>query len=367
MSAKSAPNSTPTVSSSGYIVSFWSTTWSCMPSPTKRSRRMEIESSGRLSVSGLRRKNAAEKYSTVPEESSSGRFPSMVRHSRERKRVSSANSPCVVSRTSPSSSEMQNVAPSRIVSCGTRLADDSSARGLVPGLHDDLVHVHVPRAGEREEDAVGDVLRRERVDALVHGVRLLLVALEADDGELGLREPRVDGGDPDRPAEQILAQRVREAAHRELRGDVRRRALVRLPPGDRAHVDDVPVLGDVRQYQPRHAHEPVHVGLEDGALVLLGRVVERSATEREAGVVHEDVDSAAELLDRRRDKARAAVHVGDVERQRDLRLQPLGAACAAHDADAELRQPARGGAAEAGRGAGDDRRPAGEIEIRHRA
>ena len=247
------------------------------------------------------------------------------------------------------------------------VAHDAPAGGLVARLHDDLVHVHVPRAREREEDAVGDVLRRERVDALVDGVRLLLVALEADDRELRLREARVDGRDPDRPAEQILPQRVREAAHRELRRDVRRRALVRLPAGDRAQVDDVAVLRDVRQAEPRHAHEPVHVGLEDAALVLLGRVVERRAPEREARVVDEDVDPAAELLDRLGDEGRAARRIPDVELERDLRLQPLDAPRAARDADAVLGELPRGRLPEAGRGAGDDRRPAGEVESGHGA
>ena len=68
-------------------------------------------------------------------------------------------------------------------------------------------------------------------------------------------------------------------------------------------------------------------------LVLLGRLVERRAAEREPGVVDEDVD-AAELLDRRCDEARAARRVGDVELERDIRLEPLDAARAAGDADA---------------------------------
>ena len=50
---------------------------------------------------------------------SSGRAPLTVRTQRERKRVSSAKKPIVGSAMSPSSSETQNVEPSRIVS-GTR-------------------------------------------------------------------------------------------------------------------------------------------------------------------------------------------------------------------------------------------------------
>ena len=141
--------------------------------------------------------------------------------------------------------------------------------------------------------------RDERIDALVDGRRLLGIALEADDRELRLDEPGVDRREADRAPEQVLAQGIREAAHGELRRDVGGGVLVRLPPGDGAHVEDVAAGADVRQAKPRHAHEPADVRLEHRRLVLLGRLVERVAAEGEPGVVEEDVE-APELLDARR-------------------------------------------------------------------
>ncbi len=116
MSAKSDSNASPSWSVKGFMLWFSSTTTSCIPSPTKRSRRTESWSCCRLPDSGLRRKNAAEKYSTFPDDSGSGVLPLIVSASFERKRVSSAKSPLVSPPTSPSSSQMQNVDPSRIVS-----------------------------------------------------------------------------------------------------------------------------------------------------------------------------------------------------------------------------------------------------------
>src|SRR5207237_3805716 len=81
---------------------------------------------------------------------------------------------------------------------------------------------------------------------------------------------------------------------------------------DRAEVDDVTAVADVWKAEARHAHEPVHVRLEDRALVLLTRLVERRAPEREAGVVDQDVD-AAELADRGGNETLAAGRIGDVE------------------------------------------------------
>ena len=60
MSAKSAPSSIPTRIASSCVVTLVSATWSCIPSPTNRSRLIDTESSGRFAVSGFRRKNAAE-------------------------------------------------------------------------------------------------------------------------------------------------------------------------------------------------------------------------------------------------------------------------------------------------------------------
>jgi hypothetical protein len=62
-------------------------------------------------------KKAAEKYSILSDERSNGRCPLIVSLKRERKRVSSVNSPSPSRWRSPTSSQMQKVAPSRIRSC----------------------------------------------------------------------------------------------------------------------------------------------------------------------------------------------------------------------------------------------------------
>ena len=109
---------------------------------------------------------------------------------------------------------------------------------------------------------------------------------------------------------------------------------------------------------------PATFDAEDGRLVLLARLVERRAAEREAGVVDEDVE-AAELLDRLRDEALAARGVGDVELERDLRLEPLDPPRAARDAHARGCERGRRRPADAGRRAGDDRALAGQVERSH--
>jgi hypothetical protein len=79
----------------------------------------------------------------------------------------------------------------------------------------------------------------------------------------------------------------------------------------------------VRQAEACHADEPVDVRVEDRVLVALVRLVVRVAAEREAGVVEEDVQ-AAELRDRLLDESFRARRVGDVEREPDVRFQPVG-------------------------------------------
>ena len=207
--------------------------------------------------------------------------------------------------------------------------------------------------GQREEDAVGDLLGGDGLDPLVDGVRLRLVAVEADDRELGLDEARVDRGDPDRAAEQVLAERVAEAAHGELRGDVRGAVRVRLAACDRPHEDDVAPVADVRQREPRDPEHAVDVRVQHRRLVVGRRLGERRAAEREPRVVEEDVDPA-ERLDRRVDERAARRLVRDVERQGDVGLDPLDPPRAADDADARVAQLPHGRGADPRRRAGDD-------------
>src|SRR6266566_803751 len=262
---------------------------------------------------------------------------------------------------------MQKVEPSRIVSWGTlRVLGSCSGNphgtALCQRLDDDLVDVDVEGPREREEDAFGDVFGTQRVDAFVRRLRLLLVATKANAGEVGFDKAGIDGREPNRPAEQVLPKRVREAANGELRGDVDRGVLVGLTARDRAEVDDVPAVADVRQAEASHAHQAVDVRLEHRLLVLVASFPERVAAETEACVVDEDVESA-ELAERRLDEPFAALLVGDVELELDLGLQLIDAARTAGYASALPGECGRGRRADAARGARDDRGLS--LEARH--
>ena len=111
--------------------------------------------------------------------------------------MSLVKNPHVAPSRFPASSEMQNVEPSRIV-------NDRVLARLLERLDHQLVHDHVVGPRDREEDAVGDVVRREVADALVDRGLRVGVAGEADLGELGLSDhPGVDGRDAD-PADELL-------------------------------------------------------------------------------------------------------------------------------------------------------------------
>ena len=120
----------------------------------------------------------------------------------------------------------------------------------------------------------------------------------------------------------------------------------------------------MRQAESRHPDEPGDVDRPDGRLVLLARLVERGPAHGETGVVDEDVE-AADALDGLCDEAFAAHGVGDVQRERDLGLQPIDAARAAGHVHARSRERSRSRAADARRRAGHDRPLAGQVEGRH--
>jgi hypothetical protein len=113
-------------------------------------------------------------------------------------------------------------------------------------------------------------------------------------------------------------------------------------------------VAEVRQAEPRHAHEARDVHAEDGRLVLLARLVERGAAEREARIVDEDVEPA-EPPNYFSDEAPAAVRLGNVELERDLRLEALDAARAAGHPHARLGERPCRCATDPRRGTRDDR------------
>ena len=115
--------------------------------------------------------------------------------------------------------------------------------------------------------------------------------------------------------------------------------------------------------EPRHPEHAVDVRVQHRRLVVGSRLRERRAAEREPGVVEEDVDPA-EVLDCRGDERAARGLVRDVERQRDVGLDPLDPPRAADDAHARVAQLPHGRGADPRRRAGDDRRLAGQIHAR---
>ena len=162
----------------------------------------------------------------------------------------------------------------------------------------------------------------------------------------------------DRAAEQVLPQGVGEPADGELRGDVDRGVLVRLPAGDRADVDDVPAVADVRQAEAGHPHQAEDVRLDHRRLVLVGRLPERVAPEAEARVVDEDVD-AAEVGHGPLDEALGALAVGDVEVEgvEAVAVRELfDAARPDGDPGPGVRERMGRGRPDPARGAGDDSR-----------
>ena len=98
--------------------------------------------------------------------------------------------------------------------------------------------------------------------------------------------------------------------------------------------------------------------IQDGefmVLVGLARGVERLASQRETGVVDEDVE-LAKLGERRSDERLAAVGVGDIELERDLGAEPVHPPRSACDAHAGICQRRRDRRADAAGRTGDDRR-----------
>jgi hypothetical protein len=222
------------------------------------------------------------------------------------------------------------------------------------------------------DDDLGRLLRGHPRELLVEqlgGRRLvLLVGDTGVAGDAGLDATRVDDGHADLVAgdEQLLAQRLAEAADGVLAGVVEALTRHRDEAEERGDVDDVAVAGrdQVRQELLGAVHDTPEVDADDPVHVLVVEVDDVTG-ERDARVVDDHVDPS-ELLGHRGGVRRERGPVGDVELvcahglgARGLGEGPgLGETGLVDVGQREVRAAAgevqREGAADAGAGTGDD-------------
>ena len=262
--------------------------------------------------------------------------------------MSSAKSPLVRPSRSPISSQMQNVEPSRIVSAiatsqsRTMRAPEDCASAVT--TISSTFTFGGPR--DREEDAVGHVLRADRSadrDVLVDRPRLLLVAAEANGRELGRPdEPRRDVRDPDRPAEQVLAQRAREArARRPSRSRRARRSGTRQMPAIEPMFTMWPPS---RRWGRQSRVMRMRPWTFVSSTVSSSASVESSkgSRPRERPALLTRMSMPPSSATARADERRAALGIGHVERQREVGVDLLDAARPAGHARALGAQRADG-------------------------
>ena len=152
---------------------------------------------------------------------------------------------------------------------------------------------------------------KPRIELLAHLRADVRGQLRRDRAGLDHRDAHVLGRD-------LLAQRLRERADRELRRVVDTGAGHRAAAGDRGDVDQVGDLpravrggrGQVREGGVRDVQEPLDVEVDHPLPLLDGRVLDRPQ-QHDAGVVDHDVE-AAELVDRALDRGDGLLALGHV-------------------------------------------------------
>src|SRR4029453_14301730 len=236
--------------------------------------------------------------------------------------------------------------------------------GLGGRADDQEVDVDVGGTGDGPDDAVGDVVGGQGLDAGVDLVGPGLVAAEAGHRELGLDHAGGGLGDRARLRVQLQAEGVGDGPDGVLGGGVAGPAGVDLEPGDGAEVDDVGVGGGPQQGQegagdPQQAD---HVGVQHDLPVGVAALGHRVEAGRGAGVVDQQVGVAVAVPDGGRERLHRG-RVGDVEGEgggADVGgqgLEAVGAAGAGDHLEAGPGQLAGAGRPDPAGRAGDDRDP----------
>ena len=166
-----------------------------------------------------------------------------------------------------------------------------------------------------------------------------------------------DAVDPDVVGAELHRQRLGEAGHRPLRGDVRRAAGEAEDAGGRHHVDEHATLLGLEHWGDTTGAIELGVDAHTHAVgpLLVGDVLDHLRRAADAGVVHHDVEAAGQ------DLVEDGVELGGVgdvafpggdvvgEGGETARIDVAG-----EDLGAELRHRHRGGAAHAVAAGGDE-------------
>lgn len=190
----------------------------------------------------------------------------------------------------------------------SRVAGDGQRGERLRGRHDlDGVDVHARRQGRHPGDRFRNVVRPQRMRAGIDGVRFVPIPPIAGQGKFSVpAQTWLHVGHPHARARQIRAQIAAELGHERLGAAIDVSARIRIFTSHRTDIHNQPALAGhhARQKSVRHQRQAGDIGIDHGPPILQEGLLGFFSPERQAGVVHEDIDVAPSF-------GQGGLHVGD--------------------------------------------------------
>ena len=139
---------------------------------------------------------------------------------------------------------------------------------------------------------IGDVVARQRLDALIDIGGAVIVTMEADVAEVGLDEAGLQVSDADGRIGHVDAESVGQCLHGSLSGAIHVATGVGGITGYGTHVDDVTAvaLHHPGHHEARHRQQSLDVGVDHRLPVIKVALVFRLQPQGQSGIIHQHVD-----------------------------------------------------------------------------
>jgi len=104
------------------------------------------------------------------------------------------------------------------------------------------MHVDMRRTGRHPENGIGDIIAFQRLESLINRFGPFFITPEADLAELGLDHAGIDRADPDGGIDQIDLHPLRDGIDSMFGSAINIALRVDLVSGNRADIDDMPLV-----------------------------------------------------------------------------------------------------------------------------
>ena len=175
---------------------------------------------------------------------------------------------------------------------GRLLSADDRTIGLMRGQNEHLSDLYMLRSTGGKVCYLCDIVAIERRDAFVHVISTLCVTMEANIGEIGLYQSRLDIGDSQSGIGDVNAQAISDGLDSCLSSTIDVTTGISGITRYAANIYNMPVVAfhHIGYYEARHREQTFDVGVDHLVPIVKASLILRLKPTRETSIVDQHVN-----------------------------------------------------------------------------